>query len=542
MIDELHVKNVALIKEANLEFSQGLTVLTGETGTGKTALLSALRLVSGQRADAKAVRDGALEAAVELRCFDGDNEHVYSRRLSSTGRSRCSVDGSLSAVGQLACELSFVKIHSQHEQIALLKPENQVAFLDRFIDPTCAHLEPYRDALSSYRSASKRFKELEQASKTQGQELEYQRFVASQIAAVNPREGEYEELQAQLPRLQNAASLLDACTNALRLTGADEGAAQLLGEAVAELERASGLDDDLAGFAQRAQEISSVLDDFVFDISSYARSLDADPCALQENLDRTAALSGLMRRYGPTMQQVLQAWQNANQCISAAQGDPQLLAQAKQERNRALQQLKERGQELQALRRDKAAQLCANLASTVSMLAMPDASFEFAFEDAAGARWTDAGPGAAELMYRPSPQASARPLRKIASGGELSRILLALECVLREDDAAAGTETLVFDEVDAGIGGAAGEAVGLCLARLAKHTQVIVVTHLAQVAAHADAHIVVSKSEAQGSVETVVASVSGQERVAEIARMLSGSDGAEALAHAAKLLKEASKL
>ena len=193
-----------------MELAGGLTVLTGETGAGKTALLSALKLASGQRADSKAVRDGASEALVELRFEEAGQEHVAVRRLSSQGRSRCTLDGQMATVAQLAEALGSLSICSQHEQVRLLQPAAQVELLDRFISPDGAHLLPYREALGAYRSASRRCRALQDAAAQGAQELEYQRFVDAQIAAVSPKPGEYEQLQAELPRLQNAQQLAEA--------------------------------------------------------------------------------------------------------------------------------------------------------------------------------------------------------------------------------------------------------------------------------------------------------------------------------------------
>lgn len=538
MLDELHVKNLALIEEAAIELSGGLTVLTGETGAGKTALLSALKLIGGKRADSKAVRDGADEALSEARYLVDGEEHIVQRRLTAAGRSRCALDGSMATVAQLSEALSFVHIHSQHEQVLLLQPQTQLEFLDRFIDPSGSHLHAYRDALAVYRKASKQLKSLEEASLTQDQELEYQRFIESQISAVNPQEGECEALEAQLPKLQNAQVLADAVNAAVRSLYAEGAACDELSTACAELSRQAGVDAELDGLSSRLEDLSAQLDDLVRDLRVYAGSIDNDPTALQETLARLSALSGLMKRYGPDMEHVFAAWERARDCIQGAGSSPQLIEKAKRARAEALRELQAAGAQLQALRKEKAADLCSQLAASVADLAMPEAAFEFSFEDAATSRWTDSGPAAVELLYRPAASAAARPLRQIASGGELSRILLALECVLRDAGAASPDDTLVFDEVDAGIGGATGEAVGRRLSELSRHAQVIVVTHLAQVAIHADAHFVVSKSAVGGSVATTVAPVTAEERVAEVARMLSGSADEAALQHARALLEE----
>lgn len=536
MLDELHVKNIALIEEASMELSSGLTVLTGETGAGKTALLSALKLVAGQRADSKAVRDGAPEALAEVRFIADGEEHVASRRLSAQGRSRCSIDGEMATVSQLAAALGSLSIHNQHEQVMLLQPAVQVELLDRFIDPSCDHLQLYRQALESYRIASKRYRTLQEAAGQSRQELDYQRFVASQISAVNPRHGEYEQLEQELPRLRNAQQLADAVAAALEALGSDGGALEGLSLAAGELAHQAGVDAELAELAERLDSLQDQLAELVRDLRSCGASIDCDPEALQEHMERLSALSGLMKRYGPSMEQVFAAWDEARAAISAAEGSPRELEQAKSAKEEAAARLQAAGKELQALRVQRAEDLCAALAQSVAELAMPGASFTFSFESLSGSRWGDAGPAAGELLYSPAPGALPRPLRQIASGGELSRILLALECVLREG-CGSSEDTLVFDEVDSGIGGATGEAVAQRLRQLSQHAQVIVVTHLPQVAALADAHFVVSKESCeQGLPATSLHRVEGEERVREIARMLSGSEDATALEHARVLL------
>lgn len=542
MIDELHVRDIALIQDASIELAEGLTVLTGETGAGKTALLSALKLLSGQRADSKAVRDGAAEALAEARFTAGGEEHIAVRRLSAQGRSRCSLDGEMATVGQLAEALSSLSIHSQHEQVRLLQPAVQVELLDRYISADGSHLQPYRRALAAYRAASKRCRALKEAAGHSQQELEYQRFVEGQISAVDPRPGEYEQLEAELPRLQAAQQLAEAVQAALAALSAEGAVLDELAQAGAELSRRQGVDPELDALAERLDALQGQLAELARDLRSYAGSIDCDPAALQEHLERLSALSGLMRRYGPGMEQVFEALDGARRALRAAEGSPRELERAQREKDEAAAQLQVAGRELQALRDERAGELCRALEAAAAQLAMPDARFCYSFESIAGSRWGDAGPAAGELLYSPAPAAAARPLRQIASGGELSRILLALECAMRQG-AGGSEDTIVFDEVDSGLGGAAGEAVAQRLAELSRHAQVVVVTHLPQVAARADAHFVVEKQDrGTGLPATALRRVEGDERVAEIARMLSGSADATALEHARSLLERGEAL
>ncbi|MGN0037647.1 MAG: DNA repair protein RecN [Coriobacteriales bacterium] len=536
MIDELRVHDIALIEDAGMELSAGLTVLTGETGAGKTALLSALKLLSGQRADSKAVRDGAQEARAEARFTVGGAEHVAIRRLSAQGRSRCSLDGEMATVGQLADALSSLSIHGQHEQVRLLQPAVQVELLDRFIDPSGAHLQPYRSALAAYRAASKRCRQLKEAASQSQQELEYQRFVEGQISAVDPRPGEYEQLEAELPRLQGAQQIAEAVQAALGALSAEGAVLDELAQAGAQLARRQGADPELDSLAERLDGLQGQLAELARDLRAYGDSLDCDPASLEQHLERLGALSGLMRRYGPGMEQVMQAWEHARQALRAAEGSPQELESAQRAKDEAAARLQAAGRELQATRDARAGELCRSLEASAAQLAMPQARFAFSFESLAGSRWGDAGPAAGELLYSPAPAAAPRPLRQIASGGELSRILLALECVMRQG-AGSSEDTIVFDEVDAGLGGEAGEAVAQRLQELSRCAQVVVVTHLPQVAARADAHFVVSKQEREGALpSTTLRRVEGEERVAELARMLSGRADATALEHARSLL------
>lgn len=541
MIDELQVRDIALVEEAALAFSPRFTVLTGETGAGKTALLSALRLISGQRGDAHMVRSGTSEAQASARLIDASGEeHILSRRFSAQGRSRCEIDGSMASVGQLAQAASSVHIHNQHEQVLLLQPATQLAYLDAWEPEARDALESYRGAFTAYQQASKACEELEQAASSQAQELEYLRFVKAQIDEVKPQEGEYEQLESELPRLQNAESLAQALGEANEALGADAAACDMLAQAQHALERQAGIDPELDALVQRLTDIQASLDDIARDLRSYALDIEHNPQVLQETLSRLDALNGLMRRYGPGMEQVLETYAQAQAKLAAADASPEQLDAARRKRDEAAQKLREAAAALTTVRKEAGAQLCEQLQDSVADLAMAQARFSFAFEELPFERWTHDGPARVELLYAPASGTQARPLSRVASGGELSRILLALECVRysQQESAARENTTLVFDEVDQGIGGAVGEAVAQRLLQLSSHAQVIVVTHLPQVAALADAHLVVSKVEdASGSV-TTVAPVEGEARVAEVARMLAGREDATALEHARTLLKE----
>lgn len=537
MLDELHVTNIALIQDASISFSPGLTVLTGETGAGKTALLSALQLITGRRADSKAVRDGASEGMAEARFISGDDELVVRRRLSAAGRSRCTIDGAMATVAELSAKTTSIRLHSQHEQVLLLQPATQLAYLDSWISAEGEHVSAYRAARRAFLQARASYEKLANAKDAAAQELEFMRFTAAEIGKVNPRQDEYDQLEAELPRLQHAEQLAVAVQTALSSLHDDGAALDLLAEGANALVRQGGIDPELDALADRMADLQAELEDFARDLRAYADTVQYDPARLQDVLDRLDELSGIMKRFGPSMELVFETWDKAKAAVSSAQASPERLDAAKRAMDAAEEELVAAAQELSTTRKQAAPRFCAQLADAVHELSMEGASFEFSFEELPETRWSDAGSEAVELLYRPAPAASARPLGRIASGGELSRILLALECIYHGTDAAAGHDrTIVFDEVDQGIGGATGSAVARRIAQLARHAQVIVVTHLPQVAALADEHYVVSKQVGADLPVTRVDKVTGEERVREIARMLAGTLDATALDHARSLL------
>lgn len=537
MLDELHVSNIALIEDATMTFAPGLTVLTGETGAGKTALLAALRLICGARADNSVVRDGADEALAEA-CIVDEEEHIVRRRLSASGRSRCTIDGAMATVGELAAATSSIEVHGQHEQVLLLEPARQLAYLDAWADDDKLRTG-YVDARVAYLEARDVLEELEQAQGRDQQELEFMRFTCEQIDKVNPQSGELEELEEELPRLQHADQLAQALQGACAVLHDDGGALDLIAQGVSDLMGQRGIDEELDGLAMRLDEQMRDLEDLTRDLSAYAQTIDTDPARLEDTLTRLDKLNGLMKRFGPGMDQVFATWDAARHAIESAQDSPQRLDEARARVAQAEKAYRQAAAALCAARHEAAQSFCVQLAHAVAELAMEGASFEFSFSELPFERWTESGPEQVELLYQPAPTSKPRPLRRIASGGELSRILLALECIHYDScDSDAVRATIVFDEVDSGIGGVTGNAVARRLAALSKNAQVVVVTHLAQVAALADEHYVVSKQGAAGALpHTSVVPVTGEARVAEIARMLSGDDDARALDHARSLLE-----
>jgi len=538
MLHELHVSDFALIEDVWLEFAPGMTVLTGETGAGKTALVGALKLLLGERADSQAVRSGAAEALVEGRFASGADEVVAKRRVSADGRSRCQLDGEIATVGGLARRIGpLVDLHGQHEHQALLSPPTHAGYLDRWAG------KAVDDAVSSYRVARAAHAQaietrdalaarLAEASRN----ADYLRFVLNEIDGAAPRPDEDEELEARLPALQHSERLAEAADEVSALLRGDGGALDRIAQAAAAFGRVAGIDPELDALSERLGEVQVHVDDLGTCARSYRDKVEHDPRALEQTLARLSVLSGLKKKYGPGLRQVLALRDEAFDALSEDAESDQVREAAQRELELAEHALMEAGEALRGLRRAAAPGFVSSLAEATADLAMEGAAFDVAFTELPFGSWTYDGPDRIEFLYAPAPGQPARPLARIASGGEVSRVMLALKGVLGAADEVA---TLVFDEVDAGIGGSTAHAVGRRLALLAKTHQVIVVTHLAQVAVFAERHLVVSKRLDDGAAATTVDEVAGDGRVAEVARMLGGNDSSASMAHARELLEAA---
>ncbi|MBR2683708.1 MAG: DNA repair protein RecN [Atopobiaceae bacterium] len=545
MIDELHVTNVALIQEATIEPAEGLTVLTGETGTGKSALLSSVKLLVGERADASAVREGASGLSVEARLFlpgAGEDGTVVRRRVSADGRSRVEIDGHLSSVRELSEGVGqSIDLCGQHEHQRLLRVQTHVELLDAWAgEPAHVAHDAYVQALAAATDARKELERVREMGRSAQERVDDAAFVLRRIDEVGPSIEEYEELEETLPRAEHAEALIRAAYDARAGLTDEGGALDALMEAVDELRGASSYDPTLERFAKALESASIDIEDVASNLRSYQDSVDVDLDTLNTMQQRMASYQGLLRTYGPTVDDVLAHRERAAELVAAAQDGGERERRAQRALDEAERRLNEAAQALNAVRETAAPQLAKAISDEMAFLEMGSAEVTFGIEPLPRTQWVTAGPSKVELLYRPAAGMTARPLRRIASGGEVSRVMLAVKVVLGEaaGAAGAGAETLVFDEVDAGVGGATAVALAQVLARLAKTHQVIVVTHLAQVAVFATRHYLVSKTEGTDDAlpETQLTQLEGEERVAEIARMLSGSVTDASLAHARELL------
>ena len=540
MIDEIRVENLALIREASLVPCSGLTVLTGETGAGKTALLSALKLLMGERADASSVREGEAGLVVEGRFFKGaDDPEGFGvvRSVSADGRSRVKIDGSISSVRELATRVgSMIDLCGQHEHQSLLDSANHVRMVDLWAADTIAPiLDDYRAKLHVARAAAAELARVTEASRSKGALLDEARFTVERISEVNPRFGEYEELEESLPRAEHAEALASAANDAQSLLSEENAALDSLNGAIAELQRMAGVDKKLSEFADSLAEASILIEDAAADLRRYRDSVDFDPEELARQQDRFGQLKGLLRQYGPTMDDVFARLESSKELLSLVDDAEERVKRARLELDAAEGDLVQAARALMKARSVAGPRFCREVVRQMARLEMGGAEVLWDERELPRERWTDSGPSICELLYRSGSRLTPRPLKRIASGGELSRVLLAAKVVMGSADHAG---TLVFDEVDAGVGGATARSLATVLADLAKTHQVIVVTHLAQVAVVADAHYVVRKVDTgSGIPETSLVPVEGDERVAEIARMLSGDSSPESLAHARAMLE-----
>lgn len=541
MLDELRVRNIALIQDATLTFSPGFTVLTGETGAGKTALLNAIKLLIGERAEAAMVRDGATEACVEALFVDAGHDIVVKRRLGADGRSKCSLDDELVTVGALARHVGpLVDLHGQHEHQTLLSPAIQLEYLDGWIgQDACDARLRYEAAWDRYVAATAYEKRVREALEASAQELEEARFAFDEIGRVDPKPDEHLLLEEELPRLRNGESLARAATEALETLRDERGAIDDLAIAQHALACNRGVDARLDALIDRLESLVISAEDLAGELRVYRDDVEFDPEALQEALDRLGAIEGLRKKYGPRIEDIFTRWEEAAGIIEADGTSEEQQQKAATERSEAEDALENAAANLAAVRMRASVGFTEALSASVHDLAMEGSSFELSATALERSAWTRNGSVRYELLYRPGPASMPRPLAKIASGGELSRVMLALKTLLENGDT---TRTLVFDEIDAGIGGAAAVSVAKRLEQLAQSHQVIVVTHLAQIASVAHKHLVVRKSNVGPAVVTTIDEAEGEERVGEIARMLAGNRDSVALEHARTLMHDVGEI
>lgn len=558
MIESLRIRDLGVIADATLPLGPGLTVVTGETGAGKTMVVTALGLLLGERADAAVVRADATAAVVEgvwLVPDDGDvaerareaggdvdaGELILGRSLAREGRSRAVVGGRTAPASVLA-ELGdmLVVVHGQSDQIRLKAPAAQRAALDRFGGaPLAAALRDYREAFTAWRDTQADHDALVRDRDVRAEEAARLREAIAEIESIDPQPGEDAHLTARALRLENLEGLRAAAADAHALLDASDAggladAATLLSTARRTLERAADDDPQLAPIAEALAGLVYGVGDAAVQLAGYLDGLDADGARELDTVQqRRAMLTDLIRRHGSSLDDVLEILRTGSDRLLELDRDDERLVElaALLSTNEAL--AVRRAADLTALRVDAAHRLGEAVSAELTALAMPTAQLvaTVTARDELGTSGADE----IALLLQPHPGSAPMPLGRGASGGELSRVMLALEVVIAGADP---VPTFVFDEVDAGVGGAAAIEIGRRLARLAATSQVLVVTHLAQVAAFAGNHLRVLKDDAGSITASSVEVLTGQAREQEMARLLSGlAESESGLAHARELLE-----
>lgn len=577
MLQEIRIQNLGVIDDAVLELHPGLNVVTGETGAGKTMVISGLGLLLGARADAGLVRAGARSAAVEgvvdlpaghpaaVRAAeagaDTDEGLVLLRTLSAEGRSRAHVGGRTAPVGVLS-EIGehLVAVHGQADQWRLRQADQHRALLDQYAgEPVASALARYQELYDEHDRVRRELAELTEAARDRAREVEILQVGLEQIEALDPQPGEDADLRVEDERLTHAEGLRAGAETAHGLlAGAEEEyaaepATNVIG-AIADARSALGglLEHDpaLRELDRRLADLGYLAADLGADLSGYVSDIELDPARLAWVQQRRADLSGLMRKYGDTVDEVLEWARKGAARLDVLLNAEDTLAGLGARLEALRCELGEAAAALTRARREAATGLAAAVTEELAHLAMGKAVVEVSVGDRAtedglavpgrqqAVRFARHGVDDVEILLAANPGAPARSVAKAASGGELSRVMLALE-VVTGARGAGEVPTFVFDEVDAGVGGRAALDIGARLAALARHAQVIVVTHLAQVAAFADRHLVVTKSSDGHVTSSGVVQVDGDERLRELARMMAGVDSDTAVEHAGELLAQA---
>ena len=551
MLTDISVENVALIEEATLELSPGLNAITGETGAGKTLLATALQLLLGGRARSETVRAGARRATVEGTFIlpdetrysileealgdlseevEDDDALVLRRTLSGEGRSRCYVGGVTVPVRALASlGERMVSYHSQREQTRLTEPSEQLAILDDFLDEDAVSARLEREAL--WHAVERDRRELEEitaSSEARLREVDFLRYQVSELEATGYSAQELSDLTRERERLRNVTDLLHSTAAAAGAISPEEGGGAIdsVASAVSELEKASRYDEALSQLADRLGGLSAELEDVLYELRSYVDELEADPNRLEVVEDRLAALRALERKYGDVEGYLEEARTRLERLENVDEETAELEAKI-EEGERRLGDLAAR---ITAGRKRAAQELSAKVQGNLADLNLEKTTFTAELVP------TSPGPSGVErveFVIQPNPGEPELQVRHYASGGELSRIMLAIRLAQERIEPGA---TYIFDEVDAGIGGETATAVGAKLRELGERNQVLTITHLPQIASEALSHIVVTKEEAGGRTITRIRRVEDEERLKELARMLSGRIDEASLAHASELL------
>lgn len=556
MLEELNINNLGIVENTSLPFSKGLNVLTGETGAGKSMILNGLGLLLGGRAKTSMIGAGQSQLTVEgCWVFDDtpsfieernatveDGQLFVSRSVKSDGKSRAVVGGRsipVSVLSEISSQL--VSIHGQSDQLKLKSNTTQLKIVDGYGDAKISEaLADYRVIYDEWIRLTKLLKEFQENSALKQQEREFYQEVLETFEKVNPQPGEDEELRQLISKLENVDAIREHMQKASQMLSSEEDEPDLMTLSyllLNSVQSAMNMDEQLQQMGERVSRIYDEISDLSHDVNSYLHSVDYEAIAsLNEAQERLSDLFSLNRKYGqPDLESSLKYYEKAVEWFTLNASTANI-EELKAEVESARQKLKLEADKLTKLRKETASRLSSKMNEALSELNMGGAVFLIKNYET---DFTGSGQDTVEFMLKPHKNAEPNPVNKTASGGELSRIMLALETVTADTEQLT---TFVFDEIDSGVGGETAVQIGKRLAELAKNAQVIVVTHLPQVASFADNHLLIQKTAGDESVSTTVKQLTEEERREEIARMLSGLNGSDTgLAHADELLEFAGK-
>lgn len=552
MLIHLHVKNLALIEDIEVEFGPGLNILTGETGAGKSVLLGSMQLILGGRTARDMIRTGASCALVELLfqvenkkaeqalnslgIFTEEGQVLLSRKIMD-GRSINKINGETCTVGQMkAAAECLLDIHGQHEHQSLLYQEKQLEILDAYgrekIRPA---KEAVRQSYEEYRKYMRALKELDTDEEQRNREKAFLEFEISEIEKAHLVPGEDEELETLYRRLNNGKLILETLQSVHSLTGYDsgQGAGEAVGTGVRELLRVTEYDTQLESMAETLQEIDGLLNDFNRELSSYVENLSFDDETFYETEKRLDQINGLKAKYGRTIEEILEYQNTQQQKLEKLARYEENFLEARQNLKKAEEQLEKDSYVLSEIRKDYSRTLTEKIIEGLRDLNFLDVKFRINFQRKQ--EFTDNGYDSIEYEISTNPGESVKPLGRIVSGGELSRIMLAIKAILADRDQ---IETLIFDEIDTGISGRTAQKVSEKMAVIGSCHQVLCITHLPQIAAMADTHFEIEKHQKGNETITEIHPLGERESVRELARLLGGAEITEAVLKNAMEMKE----
>lgn len=554
MLTELYIRDFALIDELRLNFEPGFTVLTGETGAGKSIIVDAMATVLGERAGPEVVRTGSakcvIQAVFDLSNLEGttriatelgfepeDGLLTLTREIPREGRSICRINGRTvpsSIVREITCHL--VDLHGQHEHQSLLSAANHLDIFDAWVGTEAQSLkEKIRGLWTELRQLMDERERLQSDERERARLLDLYKYQLEEISSANLRPGEEEELLAERNLLANAEKLSEAVAQIYMLIGEDEAAVDKLSWATAAAEKVLAIDPGFASIAEALQASLAAAQDAVLAIREYQDRIEADPTRLEQVEERLEQIRRLKRKYGDTISDILSYASEIQAKIEELDKTEERLEDVQKHIDCVQSELRDKCERLSAIRKNSAPEFATLVEKELADLAMSKARFEVSITQC------EPGPKGAdvvEFLISPNPGEPVKPLAKIASGGEISRIMLALKTVVKRSD----IPVLVFDEIDAGIGGITAQTLGDKLSSLASSCQVLCVTHLPQIASKADSQIAVEKVSAGNRTVVQARKLDGEERVREIARMLGGDERSEtAMAHAREMLERAGR-